>query len=166
MTEFLGLNLASSHLFYIFHKYSCQYNEYSVYDLEYVLTVSRVFKNILMHYYYVCDYNLIKINIISYSFICFQHYIFINLFNATNIPVYSTCMLSNILWRNVMSTHTVEKINYLLCVLFKLLWQHGQRLKKTLQQPGFLSAVLKWSQKHAEKENFLKQIPVNLHSMP
>ena len=98
-----------------------------------------------MHYYYVCDCNLIKINIISYSFICFQHYIFINLFNATHILVYSTSMLSNILWRNVMSTHTVEQINYLLCVLLQLLWQHGQRWKKTLQQPGFLSVVLKWS---------------------
>ena len=70
MTEFLGLNLASSHLFYIFHKYSCQYSEYSIYDLEYVFhcTVSYSFKgikNILMHYYYVCDYILIKVSIIS-----------------------------------------------------------------------------------------------------
>ena len=70
MTEFLGLNLAFSHLFYIFHKYSCQYSEYSIYDLEYVFhcTVSYSFKgikNILMHYYYVCDYILIKVSIIS-----------------------------------------------------------------------------------------------------
>ena len=48
MTEFLGPNLASSHLLYIFHKYSCQYSEYSIYDLEYVFhcTISYSFKGI------------------------------------------------------------------------------------------------------------------------